>query len=304
MAQSPLVAVVVLNWNGLDDSIRCLSSISELAYPNVLAVLVDNGSTDGSAEELRPLFPNCTHIRNSNNLGYAEGNNVGIRHALSAGADYVLLLNNDTIIRRDAVDRLVEVAEADRGIGILGPRVCFWDRPTLVWSEGGRMDPRQIEPAHLGEREEESSRAEEPVVVDYMPGCALMARADLLRGVGLLDPDYFLVFEETDLCARARASGCRIVAVPRAKVWHKVSSSFGGPASTLYLYYYHRNNLIYVTKQMRGIDRWRGYFVVLKRQAHYIWHLYRNKIPDASLQRRVIARAIFDFATRRWGEAR
>ncbi len=299
----PLVAVVVLNWNRLDDSVECLTSVRRLSYPNVLPILVDNGSTDGSADELRSRFPEFVHIRNGRNLGFAEGNNVGIRRALSAGAEYVLLLNNDARIAPDALDRLLEVAKSDPRIGILGPRVYFWDRPTLVWSDGGRVDPVQVQPAHLGEGEDDSARGQEPFDVDYMPGCALLASAESLRQTGLLDPDYFLVFEEADLCARARAGGYRIVAVPRAKVWHKVSSSFGGPESTLYLYYYHRNNLIYVTKRLRGAIRVRGFFMVLKRQLHYVWQLYRRGMPEAPRHRQVITRAVMDFALRRWGEA-
>ncbi len=304
MPSLPLVSVIVLNWNRLEDSSECLQSVRELAYPELLPILVDNGSTDGSAEALQARFPEAVHVRNARNLGFAEGNNVGIRRALSAGADWVLLLNNDATIAPDAIDHLVEVGLADDRIGVLGPRIYFRDDPTLIWADGGRVDPAQAQPAHLGERESDSSRGREPFEVDYVPGCALMARSEMLARIGLLDPDYFLVFEEADLCARAWSAGYRVVAVPRAKVWHKVSSSFGGPDSTLYLYYYHRNNLIYVRKRLRGWRRWRGYLVVVKRQAHYVWHLYRRGRPEAASHRRAIARAVGDFLLHRWGELR
>lgn len=300
----PRVAVVVLNWNRPEDTADCLAALREVAYPNLLPILVDNGSTDGSVERLSARFPECTLLANPRNLGYAEGNNVGIRHALSLGSDYVLLLNNDAVLGRDALNAFVLVAESDPSIGVVGPVTYFWDRPRIVWSAGGEIDPVTAESVHLGALEERPAREAEPVDVGYVSGCALMARAELFRQVGLLDGDYFLVFEEADLCTRAWERGYRVVLVPGATARHKVSASFGGPLSESYLYYFHRNNLIYVKKRMRGPRRWRAYVEVLRRQAHYVWQLYRRGQPEARSHGQVVGRAILDFALGRWGEAR
>lgn len=131
----------------------------------------------------------------------------------------------------------------------------------------------------------------------------MMLRASVLRQTGMLDPDYFLVFEETDLCARILDRGYRAVVVPGARVWHKVSVTFGGEESPVYLYYFHRNNLLYVQKRLRGARKLSGFVHVFARQAHYVWHLHRNRLPSARLHTRVMVRAVGDFLLHRWGEA-
>jgi GT2 family glycosyltransferase len=300
---APFVAVVVLKWNGLEDTAECLASVDELSYPDLLRIVVDNGSADGSVDELAVRFPDWILLRNPRNLGYARGNNVGMRRALAEGADYVMLLNNDARIDREAVTRLVEVAENEPSTGVLGARIYHWDQPDLIWCDGGTVDPVTVEPHHEGLLQRDADRATDVVETEYVSGCALIARASVLREVGLLDEDYFLVFEEADFCARVRQRGFRAVVVPGAKVWHKVSVSFGGGESQTYLYYFHRNNLLYVHKRLRGFQRLRGYFFVLKRQAHYVWYLYRNGKPEAGQHRRVMSRAIGDFVLGRWGDA-
>lgn len=301
-ADVPRVAVVVLNWNRPEDTAECLTSVRDLAYPNLLPILVDNGSSDGSVDRLREAFPEWLVLANPTNLGFAEGNNVGIRHALSVASDYVLLLNNDAKIHPEALGHLVEAAEADPSIGVCGPKICFWDRPRVIWFAGGKIDSQTIEAVHLGEMEEDDGRYDRVAEVDYVSGCALMARADLLRTVGLLDRDYFLLFEEADLCARAREQGYRVVLVPQALAWHKVSASFEGHMSPSYLYYLQRNRLIYAAKRVRGARRWWTYGRVLRSQLQYLWQLYRRGRPEAAAHRRVIRRAIADFVRGRWGE--
>lgn len=300
----PRVAVVVLNWNGLEDTVRCLASLRELAYPALLTVLVDNGSSDGSADRLAEMYPECSVIRNGRNLGYAEGNNAGIRFALAGGADYVLILNNDTRVDREAVSHLVGAAESDPSIGIASPRILLWDQPECIWYDGARVDPVTMEPGHEGLMATDETRPASLFDTGYASGCAMMVRSDLLRRIGLLDPDYYLVFEEADLSARAWEAGYRVVVVPQAWVWHRVSVSFGGEESPVYLYYYHRNNLLYVLKRLRGWRKLRGLACVARRQAHYVWHLYRTGRPGAGLRRRVMGRALGDFLLRRWGEGK
>ncbi len=298
----PRVAVVVVNWNRPDDTAECLSSLAALDYPDLFTILVDNGSTDGSVERLRSLFPECTYISNTRNLGFAEGNNVGIRHALSAGADYVLLLNNDATIDRDTLTLLVQVAQSDPSIGIVGPKIYLADRPRVIWFGGGKVDEKLGLPIHLGWMQEDTGEEESIADVDYICGCALLAKAELFPRLGLLDSDYFLLFEDTDFCARARDGGYRVVLVPQASVYHKASSSFGGDASPQYLYYFHRNNLIYVKKNMRGPGRWRVYLEVLRRQWKFVRGLHRKGGPQTSLRRRAVERAVADFVLGRWGE--
>ncbi len=127
MKTCPKVIAIVLNWNGKEDTVNCLGSLSSIVYPNYEIIVVDNYSTDGSIECLEEMYPSIEIIRNSKNLGFAEGNNVGMRRALAGGADYVLLLNNDTIVDRYFLDRLVAAAEGDQTIGFAGPKVYYLD---------------------------------------------------------------------------------------------------------------------------------------------------------------------------------
>lgn len=294
---------MVVNWNRPDHTAECLASISDLDYPYVLPILVDNGSGDDSVARLRSLFPSCTVITNPRNLGFAEGNNVGIRHALSIGSDYILLLNNDATVHSDALKHLVQAAESDPSIGIVGPRIYLWDRPRVIWFSGGKVDRALGLPIHLGWMQEDTGQSDGLADVDYICGCALMAKAEVFRRIGLLDLDYFLLFEDTDFCTRVRDGGYRVVLVPQASVYHKASTSFGGDRSPKYLYYFHRNNLIYVSKRMRGTGQRRVHLEVLKRQLRYVRELYRQGRPEATIHARIAARAIVDFVFRRWGEA-
>jgi GT2 family glycosyltransferase len=133
MLRLPRVDIIVLNWNGLRDTLHCLQSLKRADYPAFRVLVVDNGSSDASSTSIRQRFPEVTLIENSENLGFTGGNNIGMRQALEEEADYVLLLNNDTEVAPDAVRLLVETAESDPRIGIAGPIIYYYDRPKMIW---------------------------------------------------------------------------------------------------------------------------------------------------------------------------
>jgi len=141
--EPPLVIVVVVNWNGLADTLECLGSLARLDYPNYDTVVVDNGSTDGSVPAIRERFELVMVVENSENLGYAGGNNIGLEHAMRRGADYALLLNNDTLVAPDCLCRLVAAAQADPEVGMAGPIIYYRDLPDVIWSPGGAIDWRR-----------------------------------------------------------------------------------------------------------------------------------------------------------------
>ena len=134
---APTVCIVVLNWNRRDDTLDCLASLEGLDYPSRWTLVVDNGSTDGSAEAIERAYPAVDVIRAGENLGYAEGNNLGLREALKRGADYVLVLNNDTLVARQMLTHLVAAAEVDQQVGAAGPTIYFHEAPDIIWSAGG-----------------------------------------------------------------------------------------------------------------------------------------------------------------------
>lgn len=253
----PNVAIVVLNWNGADDTLACLDSLAALTYPNFEVVVMDNGSTDDSASLIRMSFPKIRLIETGANLGFAEGNNVGIRAALEAGADYVLLLNNDTIVAPDLLEAFAEAAAHNPDGGMFSAKIYYHAEPTKLWYAGAKWLSSKQCFEHVGIGEIDYGKRYEAIAeTDYASGCALFVSAVVIGKLGLMDPKFFLTYEETDWCYRARAAGYRVLFVPSAKVWHKVSASFGGVESPLQLYFYSRNILLWAERHIPRAAYW------------------------------------------------
>jgi GT2 family glycosyltransferase len=223
-AANPLkkVVVIVLNWNGLDDTLECLQSLAQSCYSNREVIVVDNGSEDGSCPAIRKHFPDVHLIENGSNLGFVRGNNIGLSVGLQHGADLLLILNNDTVLRSDCIAELVNAIEEDGTIGIVGPLMQRTLRPDLVDMGGdfnfwtGSVVLRHYVPDEL-------VGAAQPI--DYVWGCGLMLRADVLRSVGAFDERYVAYYEDADLCMRARALGFQTRVATRAWMMHKVGRS-------------------------------------------------------------------------------
>lgn len=253
------VIVIVLNWNGAQDTLRCLDSLGRVAYPRFEVLVVDNGSTDGSVDLLRQAYQDVELLENHENLGYAGGNNVGIERAVARGADYVVLLNNDTVVDPGFLDTLVEGADRHPKAAFFGPKILYLDRPDTVWFGGGRIDWSNGS-SHIDQERRDEPTDTTPREVDYVTGCCLMVRSSAINSIGLMDPRFFLLFEETDWCVRARQSGWQVVYVPASRVWHAGSQSFGGYGSPTYRYYYARNELLLYWIHLRGKQRVRALF--------------------------------------------
>jgi len=222
----PLVYVVVLNWNRKDDTIECIDSLTGMSYPNFRTVAVDNGSSDGSVEALKARFPTLELIENDENLGYAAGNNVGIRFALQQGADYFLILNNDTVVDQHLLTRLIEGGEANPQAGMFAPKIySYWDRSKIA-SAGSRkrwFPPGRVSIIGLGKKDSIAYDREREI--EYASGCAVLVKRKVIEDVGMFDPTYFVYWEDYDFCKRVRERGYKILYVPTAKMWHKVSAS-------------------------------------------------------------------------------
>jgi GT2 family glycosyltransferase len=239
-----LVIIIILNWNGWQDTIECVESCRKLSYENFRILIVDNGSTDGSEAILRGRFPDIGFIQTDSNLGFAGGNNVGIRYALEQGADYVWLLNNDTIVDPEALTELVRSAGIDAAAGIVGSKIYYYNEPNKIWFAGGMWRQIKSYARHRGVNEEDTGQYDDICEVDYISGCSLMIRSQVVREIGVMPEDYFLYWEEVDWNARAVARGWKILYVPKSVVWHKVSSSIGED-SPLHYRYSIRNALLF-----------------------------------------------------------
>ena len=252
MASSPgpKAAIVILNWNGCADTLECLDSLRNLDYP-ARHVVVDNGSSDGSAQVVREKFPDVEVIQTGSNLGYAGGNNVGIRAMLEQGIDYLLLLNNDTVMDTGALSRLIEAGESFPDAAVFGAKILSYEEPERVLFAGAVEVPAGAYYYFLTDGKRSLCvDCDDVSDTPFVHGAGFMIRASTLGDIGLLDERYFLYFEETDFCSRARQKGHRVVVVPRARIRHKISRSMGGAGSPLQNYFKTRNHLFWARRYM------------------------------------------------------
>ncbi len=256
MVFPPKVAIVILNWNGCNDTLECLRSVSANEYANFETVVVDNGSTDNSVEVIKAKFPEVCVVETGENLGYAGGNNVGIERALVAGAEFILVLNNDAVIAPDALGEFVRAAREFPDAAAFCGRIYEYENPKRIWWDGSYWIDREGRFISLGNREFDFGSSEEHArETDYACGCAMFIRSKIVKEIGLLDPLYFLLFEETDWCYRARQKGYRSLVVPKVRIWHKGSASFGGDDTPLYVYFFTRNRLLFAERHL-GVHSW------------------------------------------------
>jgi GT2 family glycosyltransferase len=239
-------AIVVLSWNGREDTLSCLGSLEAVGWPSLDVICVDNGSDDGSQSAVRERFPAVTLIENGANLGYAGGNNVGIRAALERGADWVLLVNNDATLAPDVVRELDIVARARPKAGVLGGKVLFAEPSDRVWFAGQRFNAALgYSGRPRGYRKPDGPRYSSVEVVDRVVGACMAVSHVLVDAVGLLDEELFAYVEDVDWALRARQAGFEVLLVPRARAWHRVAASSGGEsASTTSMYYGVRNTIV------------------------------------------------------------
>jgi GT2 family glycosyltransferase len=228
---TPLTYVIVLNWNGRQDTLECLASLSYVVQPPMCLLVVDNGSNDGSQEAIRRKYPNVIILETGSNLRYAGGNNAGIRFALEKGAEQIMLLNNDTTVDPAFLGTMSGTLQSSPDTGIVAPKILYSADPGRLWYAGGEISFLTGTMRHRGIREPDDGRFNIPCDTGYASGCCLLAKRSVVERIGLLDESYFMYSEDADWCMRARQAGFRVVYEPRARVWHKVSVSAGGHLS-------------------------------------------------------------------------
>lgn len=258
-APAPAVAIVILNWNGLSDTLECLESLSTLDQDVCRLFVADNGSTDDSLKVISSQYPQVRLIANQANLGFAEGNNRAIQEALKTEIDYILLLNNDTVVDSFIVSAFLDAAERMPNAGVFGAKIYTHAQPNRLWFAGGYWDARTLSFNEIGTGEADHGQYDELTETDWVIGCAMFVRAEVFRKIGLLEPKFFLNNEEIDFCSRARRAGFACAYVPNAKLWHKISVSFGGEDSPLKEYFSARNRLLWAQRNAEPVLRWRIY---------------------------------------------
>ncbi len=251
------VSIVIVNWNGKNDTIACLASIKAMKKSQIVldTIVVDNGSTNNSVALIQKAHPWVRIISLQNNLGFTGGNNVGMKDALSHKADLVWLLNNDTIVDVDALS-LVTMFD-DASVGVAGSKIYFQkgheyhrERYTkdqqgkVLWYAGGLVDWANMYASHNGVDEVDYGQYDTPKETHFVTGCSFMISRDVIERVGMLDEKYYLYLEDLDYCIRIQRAGFRLLYIPTSRVWHVNAGSSGGAGNTLHEYYMTRNRLL------------------------------------------------------------
>lgn len=225
MNNQPRVGIIVLNWNGLEDTLECLESLKKITYPNYKIIVVDNGSKGDDANILRSRYGGYIEvIANERNYGYPEGNNIGIRYALKRNVSYVLLLNNDVTVDPKFLTDLVKVAESSKNIGIAGSKILYYDQPNVIQTTGGKINLWSGNIKNFG-RCDDYGQYDKLSDRDFVYGTSMLIKRSVIEKVSLLDASFFFGIEEYDYCQRAIKAGFRVVYVPQSKVYHKVGAS-------------------------------------------------------------------------------
>jgi GT2 family glycosyltransferase len=294
----PYVISVILNTNRRDDTLACLSSLTQSTYPNHSVIVLDNDSSDGSIEAIQEKYPCTLIVSLEKNMGYAGNNNVGIEIALQEKADWVFILNEDTVLNQNCIDKLVSEGEKDRKIGIVGPMVYHYDEPEYIQSAGGMLG-QYWESIHIAKNELDTGQMSTTHQVEWVSGCAIMVRSEVVKDIGMLDARFFYYWEETEWCLRAAKAGHKIMHVPSAKLWHKGVQRDYTPKPSL-MYYDTRNHLLLLKKHHAPIKVW--FYTVFKIIRTLLSWSIRPKWCGKKLYRNAMFQGSIDFLFCRWGK--
>ncbi len=262
------IFIIILNWNQPKLTVECLNSIHELRITNyeLKVIVVDNGSDDDSVNRIKSKIQNpkskeeIVLLETDTNLGFTGGNNVGIQHALENGADYIVLLNNDTEVESNLIEGLLKTFKENPNCGAVSPKIYFAkgfefhhdryeksDLGKVIWYAGGNMDWNNVYGSNHGVDEVDTGQFEKGEKTDFATGCSVMIPRKVIEKVGLLDENYYLYMEDVDLCQRIQNAGYEIRYTPYGHLWHKVSQS-SGIGSNLNDYFITRNRLYFGMK--------------------------------------------------------
>lgn len=300
------VGVVIVNWNGWRDTLACLDSLERSRYRDILPIVVDNASSD----ESRDMFDACPHkasfLYSPTNAGWSGGNNAGIRHALDAGCDYIYLLNNDAVVAAEAIGALIAIAADTRfsDYGVLGSLVESEVASDSYEFSGTVVDDYSHLPSGMGHSRSTPLPEGDVLPVAFVKGCSLFFHRSLVDLIGLIDDRYYLNYDETDFCYRARSRGRLSGICPASRIIHKGGATIGGLRSPLSLYFLTRNRLLFAEKHL-GLRRWFRIFAVTLIELRTYRRSIAARAPaergPLAFQYQAARRGLVDYGLRRFG---
>lgn len=297
----PKVSIVFVTWNGKKYTFDLILSLNKIIYKNYDIIVVDNGSTDGTQEEFKKKYlgsKRFTLIENKNNIGLAEGTNVGIREAIKKGSEYILVMNNDMIVDKKFLNILIDSMEKHPEVSVAGPKIYYMEPKNMIWCAGCKYHFTGYKPLEQGNIDH--GKKEEERYVDAID-CVLIMKSDIIKKEGLFRKELFFVHELTEWSLRTSNRGFRALYVPESKVWHKVSAAFeGAKTKTETSTYYNIRNWLLVIKKNKSrmyflgilflestvlaifrLIKWRR-IKLIKTYYIAIWHALINKTPMKS----------------------
>jgi GT2 family glycosyltransferase len=256
----PSVAILIINWNGYALTKDCLESLKAIDYGNFKTVLVDNGSVDGSGEKLKNEFPEIELVASHENLGFTGGNNLGIKWALDRSFDYVLLLNNDTVVEPDFLQPLVLFLDQNKDYGATQPKIMFEGERDKIWNAGGGYLKILGMTKSIGIGQTDHGQFDQENDTPWITGCCMLVRSEVIREVGKLDERYFAYYEDVEWSLRIRKNGYRLRYLPQSKIFHvaggssKKAKTKEGIVPPVIHFYRTRNHLFLIRKHSDPIS--------------------------------------------------
>ncbi len=255
-----MVAIILVNYNGADDTIECIKSLKKVKEPEYMIIVVDNCSNDDSIKRLKKeqRYNDFVLLQASSNAGFSAGNNLGIRYAIGKEADYYLLLNNDTIVETDFLKNLINGFEASKTCGVTISKILYHSSPDIIWYAGGRLNKKTARTEHYKFNEKDSINDSTLKKVTFASGCCMCLSKKVVEKIGFLNEDFFLYEEDAEYCYRIIDAGFDIYYIPKSVVYHKVSASTG-QGSPISQYYAVRNKYYFIHQCFKGIDKITAY---------------------------------------------
>lgn len=255
-----LVSIISVNYNQWEVTCALLDSIKRSHYDTIETIIVDNGSKENDAEIIQKHAPFAKVIKSDNNLGFAGGNNLGLKYA---NGEYIFFVNNDTIIEQHTIGLLVLKLNFYQKAGAVSPKIKYEYNPSVIQYAGStEMHALTLRNKHIGHLEVDDGTHDEEVTTNFIHGAAMMVRSSVIKEVGSMSEDYFLYYEELDWCERIKAAGHELKYIPSALIFHKESISTG-KNSPLKIYYLTRNRLLFARKNRKGIQFLMSLFYLL-----------------------------------------
>ena len=250
------VFIILLNYKGVKDTIECIRSLESITYSNYEVVIVDNLSPDNSYETLKNIVGHRHHVISSGrNGGFAFGNNVGIKYALEKNAEYILLLNNDTIVEKDFLEPLVNTLENSKEIALATGLILNYYKKDIIWYAGGEIDWKRFYGYHINENKKITKDDLIEKEITFATGCLMLIRAEVLNEIGLLPEEYFMYYEDVDYCSTLIKNNYKIYYNPKSIIYHKISASSGDVESPFAIEWNTRNRLRFINKNKEYIGK-------------------------------------------------